>query len=191
MCTKNKNLTVVQPISMMFTIVLAVAIPFADIVKQGEISGWYDVDSGENLIAHKFVSTEIGKKPTLDDSSRSHDAQLFLTVRWIPPSDIADIAAETEREASVAIQEEMVRSASITRQQKEKLGLLGSSLGALNTVRGISGNLLLVQNMLGSILNTAESCIHALDFTVSAQALDFYFLLSLFQPFFLTIGICF
>jgi len=153
-----------------------VAIPFADIVKSGKVSGWYDVSASsggedeESAIAppHPFLDLA-------DDSEKSANdgrSQVFVKASWVPPEDSSSLAVETVRESSHAIQEEMVRSALLSRQHAEKLGILGSSLGALNTVRGISANLLLVQNTLGSILDTCESCTHAFDFTVRRLPLD-------------------
>lgn len=145
-----------------------VTIPFADIVKNGKISGWYDIKiPGEEDLEIKIPQPELHKKESATEISSSEDRpQLFIKASWLPPKDGSNVSVETVREASLAIQEEMVRSALLSLRESEKLGILGSSLGALNTVRGISANLQVVQNKLGSTLDLIECCVHVFDFTV-------------------------
>jgi len=145
------------------------SIPFSDIVKGGKTSGWYDIKvSGEIESAISFPKPVfLDHAADESENSASDDKpQVYVKATWVPPEEKSNVGVETVREASHAIQEELVRSARLIQQQSEKLGILGSSLGALNTVRGISSNLQVVQNTLGSTLDMVESCIHAFDFTV-------------------------
>lgn len=146
-----------------------VVVPFREVVKRGEVSGWYNISGSEQPVSSRPDNCGNQVAP---DISKNDSPQLFLTVRWEPPPEsTSDSFLETEREASYAIQEEMVRSAHLSRQQKEKFSLLVSSVGAFNSVRGISANLQLVQNSLGSLLDLIESCMHAFDFSVRVMIL--------------------
>jgi hypothetical protein len=129
-----------------------VCIPFSEICNHTEVNGWFDVAaSGTSRDLHR---------PKVDDGS----PQVFLKFRWYPPKFSTTGLSETEREASVVVQEEMVRSAVLNR--RNTISFVGSSLGALNTIRGLSGNLLLVQNTLGMVLDAVESTRNAVNFTV-------------------------
>ena len=145
------------------------AIPFSDIVRDGKISGWFDI----NISGQEETSTKILKPMSLEEEadesekiSNNDKPQIYVKATWVPPEERRGVVAETVKEASHAIQEELVRAALYSQQQSEKLGIVGSSLGALNSVRGISSNLQMIQNTLGSTLDLCESCIHAFDFTV-------------------------
>lgn len=146
------------------------AIPFSDIVRDGKISGWYDINISGQLESTTTIPKPIFVDDAADESEKSANndrPQLYVKATWVPPEEKSGAAAaETVKEAAFAIQEELVRSALLSQQQSEKLGIVGSSLGALNSVRGISSNLQMVQNKLGSTLDLCESCIHAFDFTV-------------------------
>jgi hypothetical protein len=142
-----------------------VVIPLRDLIAKGEISGWFNIAAtGPNSASSKLGSEVI----PVNESATADDAQLFITISWKPPpKNSSSNFLEVEREASYAIQEEMIRSAVLARSQKEKVNILVSSIGALNNVRGISANLQNVQNQLGWALDFCESCIHLFDFTVS------------------------
>jgi hypothetical protein len=134
-----------------------VVVPFRDLVAKGEISGWYNI-IGSNPSSHVLdnVTSEVAK---------GDDPQIFVSIVWQSPvRKSTGTFLETEREASYAIQEELLKSA---RSQKEKGNLLANSIGAINNVRGISAKLQTVQNLLGWALDILEGCIHLFDFTVS------------------------
>ena len=144
------------------------AILFKDIVRNGNISGWYDI----NIAGQGGSSTACTKPEVLDqagakreNSPSDNKPQIYVKATWTPLEE-QNIALDTTREASHAIQEEFVRSALLMQRQAERLGIIGSSIGALNSVRGISSNLQMIQNTLGSTLDLCESCIHVFDFTV-------------------------
>lgn len=129
-----------------------VVIPFTEVLEHKNIVGWFDI--------------------VRDGLDESHDSvlkdqpQIYLDITWSPPDSNSGLSEETLLEASNAIQEELLRSAVLAKQRKDRLGLLASSMGALNTVRGMSTNLQMVQNALGRALCLVESLIHLLDFTV-------------------------
>lgn len=146
-----------------------VKILFSEIVKNGKIEGWYDVTIAGG--APPTIPLPSAFLPHLDNecdvsTSVEGKAQLYIKASWDPPKSTDRLALETMREASHAIQEEMLRTAILTEQQVEKLSILSNSMVAINSVRGISANLQMVQNTLGSVLDICESCLHAFDFTV-------------------------
>jgi hypothetical protein len=142
-----------------------VSVPLVDIVRKGEIRGWFPViDAESGLFTSQTRHTEQNGN-NFDDPA-SFVPQVFLKFVWSPPETKTESELETEKEASHVIQEEMVKSALLHQQQK--LSIVGSSIGAFNTVRGLSGNLLLVQNTLGATLDVIEQIVHVCDFTVSA-----------------------
>jgi hypothetical protein len=153
-----------------------VVIPFSDLLRSRKLKGWFDikgVDTGETITPLKLPILSVkldGIEKESPDSPKDETPQIFLKASWVPPNENDSIPDETLREASLAIQEEMVKSAILKRDQKEKLSLLGTSVEALNTVRGISANLQMVQNTLGSVLDIVESCLHAFDFTVRPRS---------------------
>jgi len=131
-----------------------VVIPFSSLAINGTISGWFNVlDVGTKALVEGSEEASVGLP------------QIFLELNWTPPSTVDERSEETEREASFVIQEEMVRAAVVSRHQK--LGIVGSSVGAFNTVRGLSGNLLMVQNTLGNAVYFVESAKSTFNFTVS------------------------
>ena len=87
---------------------------------------------------------------------------MYLEVKWIPP-ELSDENLDGEREASVVLAEELIRSAS---QAKAGVDLMGTSIGAFNTVTGLSGHVHMIQNTLGSALDTVESIRNAFNFSV-------------------------
>jgi hypothetical protein len=131
-----------------------VVVPLANLTQHGLISGWFQV-----LEAGSTRVVALGAGPDSSDAPQIH-----IHVAWTSPSSHPDGYSDTEREASFVIQEEMARSAVASKETK--LGLVGSSIGAFNTVRGLSDNLLLVQNALGLILDTIGSIRNAFNFTV-------------------------
>ena len=115
-----------------------VSIPFSKLVSEGEINGWFQVlEAGTTRLMPGGESST--KNVTLDKSGENKvyyqdEPQIFLSLKWRPPDGSKDLA-ETEREASLVIQEEFIRSSVIARQNK--VDLVGSSIGAINTALGM------------------------------------------------------
>ena len=159
-----------------------VSIPFSRLAKAGSLEGWFHVlDVGTTTVLP--ASTQEGNQGALLDSGahKAKDApidespQVFLRINWTAPEHSDEridneIILESQREASFVIQEEMVRSAVMSRQQK--FDVVGTSIGAFNRFRGLSGNLLLVQNTLGLILDTFEAFRNTFNFSVSGLQLS-------------------
>jgi hypothetical protein len=146
-----------------------VAIPFSKLAEAGEISGWFKVlEVGVTRVAPGEDEALIKPSPAApsgenaDSVAGNETPQIFLALKWTPP-DTTTEPTETDREASVVIQEEFVRSSIISRANK--VDLVGSSIGALNTALGIGGNVQFVQNTLGSLMDILEGIRNAFNFT--------------------------
>jgi hypothetical protein len=137
-----------------------VVIPFSRVVERGEVCGWFQVrDTSRNWSSINEVSLDN----VLNDAEQVIDTpQVFLKLKWMGPQNNPEDATETEREASIVIEEELIRSALIN--QDSKAGLVESSMGAINSVIGIGDQLLLVQNTLGTVLDIIGAVRSAIDF---------------------------
>jgi hypothetical protein len=142
-----------------------VCIPIAKLIENGEIRGWFRVLEVGSLIASP-VSEVLKEADDRESDAIGHDEQhplVYVNLKWIPPSEPEKVA-ETDHMASLVIQEELIRYTILA--QKNKVDLVGSSIGAFNTVRGLRGNVQLIQNGLGAALDVIESTRNAFNFTV-------------------------
>jgi hypothetical protein len=167
-----------------------VSIPFSRLAKAGGLEGWFHVlDAGDTKGLptstqedNQGASLESGAQKAKEAPNHvavDESPQIFLRIKWTPPEHSDEridneMILESQREASFVIQEEMVRSAVMS--QQVKFDVVGSSIGAFNRFRGLSGNLLLVQNTLGLILDTLEAFRNAFNFSVSDLQLATFFL---------------
>jgi len=132
-----------------------VVVPLSDLVAEGSVNGWFRLTGpGSQTMARS------GKEGRTDDDD---SPQVHIDLRWISPNHLFGSSSAMEIEASSVVQEEMVKSAVMHQQQK--ISLFGSSIGAFNTVRGLSSNLQTVQNALGSLLDSAESAMNLFNFS--------------------------
>ena len=134
-----------------------VSIPISKIAESGEIQGWFQVlDPGSTHVV------PVGGQENGD--VECNDAPLvFLQFKWNCPTPSAFVT-DTNREASIVVTEELIRAAA--KATRTKLDLVGSSIGAFNTVRGMTSNIATIQNTLGSILDIIEGGRNAFNFTV-------------------------
>jgi hypothetical protein len=146
-----------------------VAIPFADIFHEGKISRWFDVvrPGTGGYMSNPSTESAIYESETLSSDQLVHieKPQVYLDLWWISPPSHDKAALETEKETSIVIQEELVKSANLSTQQK--VNIVGSSIDAFNTMKGLSNNLLVAQNALGTILDVFEHFVQCFLFTVS------------------------
>jgi hypothetical protein len=142
-----------------------VSFPLPHLIAAGEIRGWYQL-SGQGTALTDAIAVNGGHRDGQTNeesfSSENMNPQVYLDMRWIPPES-SDDNIESEREAAIVIAEELIRSAA--RTQNTGIDLMGSSIGAFNTVAGLSGNVQVIQNTLGSVLDTVESVRNAFNFT--------------------------
>jgi hypothetical protein len=138
-----------------------VVFPFANLARIGEVSGWFKIlEVGTNLVVplddHDLDGEQV--------EGTSGPPRVYLSLKWTPPrhSSIVD-PDDSEKELSYVIQEELVRSSRLLKENK--FDLVGSSIGAVNTALGIGGTVQIVQNTLGSVLDCMEAAINAFNFT--------------------------
>jgi hypothetical protein len=138
-----------------------VVFPFADLVRNKEVKGWFKVlDIGISLTVPLDDLDLEGEQ--LDGPTGP--PRLYLLLKWTPPSDSTGTGTdESEKELSYVIQEELVRSSLLSKENK--FDLVGSSIGAVNTALGIGGTVQVIQNTLGSVLDVLEAAINAFNFT--------------------------
>lgn len=159
-----------------------VVLPLSAILERGEMSGWFQVlDVGTTMFAPVKDVPGVGKSfngvdavvSGLEDSAltlSSDVPKIWLTIKWVPPEEnLGTIESrETDREASVVIQEELLRWEAINRNKdKLKQMVVGGSIGAFQTVSGFAGTLQVIQNFLGKLVGTIEAIRNLLNFTVS------------------------
>lgn len=130
-----------------------ICIPLTELLKKGQIIGWFKVVNRDST--NKLV------RATDDDGTH----QLHFELRWMAPMD-GSVQGRTIEE-SVFIQEELVRAARLNRQQKPSF--LGSSLSAIDTMRGVGSNVTVVHNTIGVLLDAIESAVNAFNFTVCVR----------------------
>ena len=131
-----------------------VVIPVSKLISQGEIRGWLEVrEPGKKDVPFELRS----KLPS------GGTPQLLVQLSWVPPESFLGSSPNEEKEASVVVHQEMIRAARLFRQQQ--VSLLGSSIGAFNTVRGLSSTLLSVQNALGTVLDCLEAVLNVFNFS--------------------------
>ena len=128
-----------------------VAIPVSKLIEKREYRGWFQV-------------AEAGAKHLIrcDENDGSETPRIFLHLKWKQPA--ADHrVSDADRETSIVVAEEMVRAAN--RNSRNKLDIIGSSIGALNTVRGIGGSVQSIQNTLGSVVDKLETVRNLFNFS--------------------------
>lgn len=134
-----------------------VVVPLTQIVAKGEIKGWFQIlEAGTKNVA-PILQLE-------NDDSEIDVPRIQINLKWAPPAGSAG-HEETQRETSVAVQEELVRSSQLSKQVQ--FDLVGSSIDAMNTALGLGGNIQSIQNTLGAILDAIETALNAFNFTVS------------------------
>ena len=139
-----------------------VVVPVYQICQNGSISGWFNVKSSVFPGTEGFGDEEVTRRSGDDDC-----AQLYLTIQWEGPkegSDADNRISESDRELSIVVQEELARADA--NRRASSMGIVSSSVGALNSVRGIGTMLFWVQNTLGEVLDVVEGARNAFNFTV-------------------------
>jgi hypothetical protein len=139
-----------------------ISIPISKIAENGEIKGWFQVlDPGSTHVL------PVGG--TEDGEVADNDAPLvYLHFKWNCP-DSSSTIDDTDREASIVVTEELIRTAAKT--AASKIDLIGSSIGAFNTMRGLTGNIAAIQNTLGTVLDIVEGLRNSFNFTVCQKML--------------------
>ena len=140
-----------------------VVIPLRHLAEEKEIEGWFQVNdygaqhssaSADNLQSLPMTSNGSRRGDLPSPAPRSGEDHgepaVYLKMKLAIPESSAAPAnmSDAEKEASIIIAEEMVRLGAMA--EGENIGLIGTSLGTINTVRGIGGQLQGIQNTLVS-----------------------------------------
>ena len=142
-----------------------VIIPLKRLAKKKEIEGWFPVnDIGGNANGLHQVSSSGtllgggGNKATpAKDKGHGDEPQVYLKLKLALPGAspwAINDASDAEKEASMIVAEEMMRSGAMS--EGENIGLIGTGLNTFNTVRGLNSQLQGIQNTLGGVLDTIE-----------------------------------
>lgn len=157
-----------------------VTIPLSRLAEKKEIEGWFKVEqkgttqSIEDSVHHEVdeegehtKSDNENDQQFMNNSTDSAHPQIYIKVKLsIPSSSSTDI----DRETSVVVTEQMVRSANLG--ENKGIGFIGTSINTFNTVRGVSGNVQYLQNQLGSTLDMIEMVQNAFNFAVSVISIS-------------------
>ena len=137
-----------------------VAIPISKLIDNEEITGWFQVlEPGTTRVIRG------------SDDPGNESPRVFIRLCWKKP-DEASVVSDTDREASIVLAEELIRSATKTAAAVVgRVDWIGNSIGALNTVRGLGGNVQTVQNTIGRVADVMETFRNLVNFTVSSITL--------------------
>lgn len=140
-----------------------VVFPFSELIANGEINGWFQIVDVGSMMIIPLDAADVDEETICGISQTV--PRIYLHLKWTPPVPTFETVQynDSERETSVAVQEELVRSSTLFKEQT--FDLVGSSIGAVNTALGIGGTVQGIQNTLGSILDVVEALINAFNFT--------------------------
>jgi C2 domain len=130
-----------------------VVIPISKIIEKQEFRGWFQV-------------LEMGSKHVVrcDENDGAESPRIFLDLRWKNPNPARNyVLADFEREASIVVAEERIRAAQ--RNSVKRKDIVGSSIGALSTIRGITESVQSIQNTLESNVDAIEMTRNLFNFT--------------------------
>ena len=144
-----------------------VVVPIAKLAGSGRaVEGWFrllevgtkDFVPGDSSEDNGEVATKISIEKEEEDNALSQIdlPEIYLKAKFSPT--IGDLASDTE--SSKVICEELVRTASLS--QGNGVGVIGSSLSTLNTVRTLGGTL---QNQISFVVDMIEKARNAFNFS--------------------------
>ena len=136
-------------------VVSEVIIPLSDIVTHRSTERWFDLTTAGSQEASGSHHVPGRKSP-----------RMLVDLQWDEPefTDKGTGTPHAAREKSILVAEELSRWATRTRP---RLDLLGSSVGAYNSVVRLRDTLQSMQNTLGGSLDSIESLSNAFSFMVS------------------------
>jgi len=140
-----------------------VVLPFRELARETELKGWFQIlDVGTT--ANARLADHEGDGEDMSCSTNLNPPRIYVHLKWNPPAKATvDGPNDAEQEMSHAIQEELVRSSIILKENK--VTLVDSSIGSVSKAFGIGGTIQVVQNTLASIIDRIEAVINILNFT--------------------------
>lgn len=141
-----------------------VVIPFGEIRMEKELKAWFQILNVGTTSNCRLDDNEVDNGDLICGTRGIDPPRVYVTLKWDPPN-IQSLTNpdDDEREMSNAIQEELVRSSIMLKESK--VNLVDSSIGAVSKALGIGGTVQVVQNTLGSIIDSIEGLINILNFT--------------------------
>ena len=167
---------VLGPFQVFDNVLGEVVVPLAKLAGGQEVEGWFrlldvgtkDTVPGESSDDDIIADMKSHAPSTEKDSNLADDEipsvtfpELYLRVKFSQNATYTDHVSSSDDESSKVIYEEMVRSASMT--PEGGIGVIGSSLSTLNTVRSLGGKL---QNQISYVINIIEQIRNAFNFSV-------------------------
>ena len=165
---------VLRSFSLFDNVIGEVVIPLAKLAGSGRaVQGWFRVmavgttdtvpgGSPLNPTENSEVFVEDAEERTESISSEEFP-ELHLKIKFSPKIGHADgTSSSDETESFKVVCEEISRTATIA--QENSVGMIGSSLNTINTVRTLGGQL---QNQLSYVVDTLERVRNAFNFSVS------------------------
>jgi len=160
-----------------------VVIPLAKLAGSGKaVEGWFrlvgvgskDTVPGESN-DHSEKSVEMGEDTDVADGKipAPEFPELYLRVQFSSKGTLFNNSVQSDTETSKVICEELSRTASIV-QENNGIGVIGSSLNTINTVRTLGGKL---QNQISVVVDILERIRNAFNF--SNPRITVFILLSL------------
>ena len=141
-----------------------VSIPFGEIRMERELKAWFQILKVGTTSSSRLDDNEVDDGDLICGSRGINPPRVYVTLKWDPPKlQALDDPNDDEREMSNAIQEELVKSSTMLKESK--VNLVDSSIGAVSKALGIGGTVQVVQNTLGSIIDSIEGLINILNFT--------------------------
>lgn len=142
-----------------------VVVPLAKLASGREVEGWFrllGVGTTETVPGQLSDDGAVTSQPrtpaegndsdgTDDEVHLSDFPELYVKVKFSPNIINKETASSSDMESSKVICEEMVRTASMSKDSS--IGMIGSSISTLNTVRSLGGNL---QNQISYVVDTIE-----------------------------------
>ena len=142
-----------------------VEIPFslllsAETNENGEkvINRWFPLKITVGSDSMSFAGATTGSESPSAFFTGDDTPEIFVRARlMLPPT--STLLTDSEREMSAVVAEEIIRSSVAS---ENKIGVIGNSINTLNTVGGLIGNIQMIQNQMGLVLDIVESALNSL-----------------------------
>eukprot|EP00536_Pseudo-nitzschia_multiseries_P006667 jgi/Psemu1/255572/estExt_Genewise1Plus.C_1450049 len=139
-----------------------VVIPFGDLAIERELKGWFQILKVGTTSYIQLEDHEVDRQDFLCGTT-INPPRIHVHIKWDPQNCDPQDSGDEEQEMSYAIQEELLRSSTLLKENK--VNLVDTSIGSVSKAFGIGGTIQVVQNTLGSIIDLIEGVINILNFT--------------------------
>jgi len=151
-----------------------IILPLREIARRGEIQGWFPLmnnAANHTALLEGSICHDQKLNTNSNDDGKSNDTNgtpsLLVYARLSLPSN--DSVSDVEKETSIAIEEEYIRSS--YHILNPRLGIIESSINTLTSVRGVGENVLYLQNQLGYMLDFIEMIRNLFNFSCPEKSM--------------------